>query len=87
VADPKGLKQFPPGVKLAPIAIDAVPSDWADVDYTITIVAHPDLPDQPILKFVVATNIAAQPQPVIEDDGTGVYGFVVEGGELVYETP
>lgn len=34
--------------------------------------------------FVTATS---DPEPVIEDDGTGTFVFVTEGGVLVYEDP
>lgn len=50
--DPKVQKRHAEGVRLAPLSIDAVPADWSTVQYTITIVPHPDLPSVPILKFV-----------------------------------
>lgn len=58
---PIGHKRPPAGTRLAPEYIDALPADWASVDYTVTIAEHPDKPGVAILVFEEATGLPTGP--------------------------
>jgi len=70
---PIALKRFPAGTRLAPVAIDALPSDWATVNYTITIAEHPEKPGVPILVFVPTDSTIISATPIYVSDGAGGY--------------
>lgn len=77
MTDPTSLRRLAPGKRHDPSSVDAVPSDWATVQYTVVIAAHPDNPALPILKFIpVASSLDAS--PVYVDDGVG-------GFEAIYD--
>lgn len=88
MADPLAQQDLPAGIKQAPNALDDVPSDWATVQYVAVIAPHPDYPDIPILKYVAAGSVGA-PQPMlIQDESTGVLGFLLDdAGNPLYGYP
>jgi len=86
VAGAIALKRFPAGTRLAPVAIDDIPSDWATVDYMVTIAEHPEKPGVPILVFTPAVaTVGATLSPVTVEDGAGGFLLVFDSdGDVVY---
>jgi hypothetical protein len=61
MADPWKGKKLPSGVAWVPGALDALPSDWASVQYVLTIGPHPDDAARPICLWIPATDIVPDP--------------------------
>lgn len=70
MSDPRAMDVPDDGNVIDPAGIDAIPSDWASIQYTIVIAPHPDNPSLPILKFIQATA-AIDASPIYVDDGSG----------------
>lgn len=60
MADPRGFRQFPDGIKLAPTAVDNLPSDAGDMvdagtPYVAVVLRHSTVPNAFVIRWVVSS--------------------------------